>query len=120
MTICRTPYALHTQLARIREMMTSLLSSELMVNARLESSKNLILKDNYNHAHEIVWGWEQLMKEITTLPDSCIDKSIHAETAKKCLKRALKLLKQCETQYLGDREEYPADQIEVPGWRWFE
>ncbi len=120
MTISRTPYALNTQLARIREMMTSLQSSELMVKTRLVSSEKSILKDNYNHAHEIVWGWEQLMNEINALPVDCIDKSIYAETAKICLQRAINLLKQCETQYLGDRGEYPADLLEVPGWRWFE
>ena len=120
MTIFRTPYALHTQLARIREMMTSLQSSELMVKARLESSENLILKDNYHHAHEIVWGWEQLMNEINALPADCIDKSIYTEIAMICLQRAINLLRQCGTQYLGDRGQYPADLLEVPGWRWFE
>jgi len=120
MTLCRTPYALHTQLARIREMMASLQSSELKVKARLESLEKSILKDNYHHAHEIVWGWEQLMKEINALPADCIDKNIHTETAKICLQRSINLLKQCETQYLGDRGEYPADLLEVPGWRWFE
>lgn len=113
MAIYRTPYALHTQLARIREMMTSLISSELMVKARLESQEKHIQQDNYHHAYEIIWGWEQLLKEINSLPDTCIDKSIHIEKAKTCFKRAIKLLKQCEVQYLGDREEYPTGLIGV-------
>jgi len=120
MIIHRTPYAFHTQLARIREMMTSLISSELMVKARLESQEKHIRQDNYHHAYEIIWGWEQLMKEIRSLPETCIDKSFFTETVRTCFKRAIKLIKQCEAQYLGDCKVYPTDLIGVPGWRWFE
>ena len=109
MTIHNTPYALYTQLARIRETITSLLSNEFMVKTRLDSEEKHIQSDNHNHANEILWGWEQLLKEINTLPDNCIDKSFYVRKAQQGLDRAAQILSKTQDQYLDEQKPYPGD-----------
>ena len=92
------------QINRIRETINSLKNSEYQVRLRLDTKEPLIRKDNYNHANEIIWGWEQLLKEINSLPDSFIDKSLYEEIASKGIKKTVKLLQYIQDQYIPDRE----------------
>ena len=120
MTIQNIPYALYTQLARIRETITSLLSNEFMVKTRLDSQEKHIQSDNHNHANEILWGWEQLLKEINTLPDNCIDKSFYVGKAQQGLDKAKQLLSKTQDQYLDEQKPYLGNLITGGAFRWAE
>ena len=109
---------IHTQLARIRETIDSLKNSEYLVRLRLDTDEVSIRKDNHNHANEILWGWEQLIKEINSLPDSFIDKSYYNEIARESLKRTAKLLSKIQDQYLDEREPYPGNLNTGGAFRW--
>jgi hypothetical protein len=97
-----------TQINRIRETIDSLKNSEYLVRQRLDTDEVSIRKDNHNHSNEIIWGWEQLIKEINSLPDSFIDKSFYDEIVRKGLEQAGKLLQKTQDQYLEERDPYPA------------
>jgi hypothetical protein len=120
MTINNIPYALYTQLYRIRETITSLLSNETMVKDRLDSQEKHIQSDNNNHANEILWGWEQLLKEINTLPDNCIDKSLYIGKAQQGLDRATQLLSKMRDQYFDEQKPYFGNLSIGGGFRWLE
>lgn len=120
MLTIRSNYATQTQLARIRETIESLKKGESLVQLRLDTDEESIRKDNHNHANEILWGWEQLIKEINTLPDNCIDKSFYEEIAKNGLKQAATLLQKTQNQYLEERDPYPVDLNTGREKRWLE
>ena len=61
-----------------------------------------------------------LSKEINTLHDSYIDKSLYDEIARKGLKRAVKLLQKTQNQYLDEREPYPVDLNTGRALQWLE
>lgn len=110
--------AMQTQLARIREMTSSLLSGELTVKTRLESRDPNIQKDNYRHACQIKWGWEQLIKEIASLPSDMIDKTRYLKSAHEGLKRIETTLHNMQDQYFENEREYPLGAIlEATGHR---
>ena len=109
-----------TQIYRIRETIDSLKNSEYLVLQRLDTDEVSIRKDNHNHANEIIWGWEQLLKEINTLPDNCFDKTFYEEIARNGLIRAAKLLQKTQYQYFEEREPYPVDLNTGRELRWLE
>jgi hypothetical protein len=107
-----------TQINRIRETIDSLNKSENLVRQRLEADEPSIRKDNLNHANEIIWGWKQLLKEINSLPESFIDKTFYNEIANENLKRAAKLLRKIQDQYLDEREPYTGNLNTGGALRW--
>ena len=120
MLTTKSNYVIQTQIARIRETIESLKNGEYLVRLRLNSNEVLIRKDNHNHSNEIIWGWEQLIKEILTLPDNFIDKSFYNEIARKGLEQAAKLLQKTQDQYFEERDPYPVDLNTGRELRWLE
>ena len=117
-----TQYAIQTQLARITETIESLKKGAYLVQLRFDTDEESIRKDNLNHANELVWGWEQLLKDIRILPESCIDKSFYTDIAERGLKKAAKLLTKVQDQYFEERENepYPLDLTIGLENRWLE
>ncbi len=111
-----------TELDRIKHTIESLERSTSLLDEKLLclSQSSETTKECHNHALEIVWGWEQLLKEIRELPETCIDKSFFEQSALKNLKWAIKLLERTQNQYLGREDVYPRDNILLCGSEKFE
>ncbi|MFC1608093.1 hypothetical protein ACFL47_08995 [Candidatus Latescibacterota bacterium] len=95
-----------TQFNRIRETIETLKQSEILIRRRKDNENESIKLDNLNHTYEIIWGWEELKKEINNLPESCIDKPVYEEITLSGLQISTNLLHDLKGQYFPDREPH--------------
>jgi hypothetical protein len=109
-----------TQFNRIKETIETLKQSEILVRRRKDADNESIKLDNLNHTYEIIWGWEELKKEINNLPENYIDKPFYEEIARIGLQISTNLLHSIQDQYFPDREPYQENLNTGGAIRWTE
>jgi len=94
-----------TDITRIKHTINTLNRNADLLQHKLNQQKQLdlndeIIKDNYRHALEIAWGWEELKSSIDALPEYFIDKSFFMTKAKYGISQSISLIEKARSYLL--------------------